>query len=78
MKAIITYKYKSSGGVCGSTIGADGSGEYGYILDGEFEKLYEKIKELYDTVLNKRGVSDVVCIINEERYSGFPITEIKV
>jgi len=77
MKAIITYKYKSHG-VCGNTIGADGSGEYGYILEGEFEKLYEKIKELYDTVLSNRGVSDVVCVVNEERYSGFPIKEIKV
>jgi len=77
MKAIITYKFKSHG-VCGATIGADGNGEYGDILDGEFEKLYEKIKELYDTVLNRRGVSDVVCIINEDRYSGFPIKEIKV
>jgi len=80
MKAIITYTYTyTSRRVCGNTIGADGSGNYGYILDSDTEeKLYEKIKELFAQVLNKPEVSNVACVLNEDRYNGFPITEIKL
>jgi hypothetical protein len=77
MKAVITYRYKSRG-ICGQTLGADGNGDYAIIIVGKTENIHAKIKELYATMLSSPNVHDVVVVINEEQYSGFPITEISV
>jgi hypothetical protein len=76
MKAIITYKYKSRG-VCGATVGADGTGDYAIVIEGEPEKVYSKIKECYAT-LRMPGHSNIVLVTDEEQFLGSPITEYKV
>lgn len=77
MKAVITYTYKNHS-PCGQTIGADGNGDYAIIIDGEENNVYDKINELHKTILASRGITDIKCIISEERYHGSPIMEISL
>lgn len=75
MKAVITYHYRNFG-VCGQTLGADGSGDKAVIIEGECMHVHNKIKELIDKM--GPGYSNVIVVTDEEGYLGSPLTEYKV
>lgn len=78
IKAVITYYYKGTTGVVGTSIGADGRGEYAIIIRGDdFIKVDQCMyQEAQNLAINPR-ISDIVMVIQESKYDTV-IQEIQV
>ena len=75
IQAIMTYSIKAFG-ICGQTIGADGSGEYGVVFkakttEGAYKMINEHIKKLKS--YSRCRIENIVYVVNEERFSGVPL-----
>lgn len=78
IKAVITYYYKGATGVMGTTIGADGAGEYAIIITGDdFIKVDQRMYEEAKKLAEYPRITDIVMVIQESSYDAI-IKEIQV
>jgi hypothetical protein len=65
---VLTYKKLGARNVCGSTIGADGSGEFAFVVNGSVNSAWEWAKAHLATLGNR--ATEVRLVLAEEDYSG--------
>ena len=71
---VLTYEIKSSGRVCGNTIGADGSGEFAVVIEGTPDVADQWARD-YLRKMEASGVrlGRILFVSGHETYSGCPI-----
>lgn len=78
MRAILTYEDTGNKRVCGQTIGADSSGEFCIIYNGDEEKIHKAAKEILDNLHNQRRLGKWLLIYDQASYSGNTVIDIDV
>jgi len=68
---VLTYERKGRAGVCGSTIGADGAGEFAFVIEGTPEEASDwSVKHLREAEAAGTRFEKVTLVLAEECYSG--------
>ena len=67
----MTYKRKGRKGVCGTTIGADGAGEYAFVIEGTPEEASAwAVAHVRNEEAGGARFENVTLVLAEECYSG--------
>ena len=74
---ILYYKSRGSKRICGTTIGADGSGSYALIIYGEIIEAETKAREIIHKLCQNETIEYVDFVSNEEGFFGSNIKEIE-
>ena len=68
---VLTYKRKGRKGVCGTTIGADGAGEYAFVIEGTPEEASAwAVAHVRNEEAGGARFESVTIVLAEECYSG--------
>ena len=68
---VLTYKRKGRKGVCGTTIGADGAGEYAFVIEGTPEEASAwAVAHVRNEEAGGARFENVTLVLAEECYSG--------
>ena len=76
--AILTYHTDGNTGACGQIVGADGSGDRAVLIYGTPDNAYSYAKKYLKQLKNTHKISNIMLILNEEEWDGYPVQEIYI
>ena len=76
--AILTYHTDGNTGACGQIVGADGSGDQAVLIFGTPDNAYSYAKDFLKQLRDVYRISNIMLILNEEGYHGYPVHEIHI
>lgn len=76
---VLTYNRKGRRGICGQVIGADGSGEFAYVIEGTPDEANAwATAHIRAQEENGYRFESVTIVLNEECYSGSALHFVKI